>query len=65
MLELSLELSAHMLVLANVDKTIEAARQRLQGVLESGKALECLRSNIEAQGGDPRVCDARAIFCLW
>src|SRR6185369_4030940 len=56
-LELSLELSAHMLVLANVDKTIEAARRRLDGVLESGKALECLRSNIEAQGGEPRVCD--------
>ena len=51
-----------MLVLANVDKTIEAARQRLQGVLESGKALECLQSNIAAQGGDPRVCDAPGDF---
>ena len=27
------------------------------GVLSSGEALECLRQNIEAQGGDPRVCD--------
>ena len=61
-LELSLELSAHMLMLANVDKTIDAARQRLQGVLDSGKALECLRSNIEAQGGDPRVCDVPGDF---
>lgn len=61
-LELSLELSAHMLMLANVDKTIEAARQRLQGVLDSGKALECLQSNVEAQGGDPRVCDAPGDF---
>ena len=61
-LELSLDLCAHMLVLANVDKTIEAARQRLQGVLKSGKALECLRSNIAAQGGDPRVCDAPGDF---
>ena len=61
-LELSLELSAHMLVLANVDKTIEAARHRLQGVLDSGKSLECLQSNIEAQGGDPRVCDAPGDF---
>jgi pyrimidine-nucleoside phosphorylase len=56
-LELSLELSAHMLVLANVDDTIEAARARLGGVLRSGEALECLRRNIEAQGGEPRVCD--------
>ena len=61
-LELSLELCAHMLVLANVDETIEAARQRLQQVLESGQALECLRRNIEAQGGDPRVCDAPSDF---
>ncbi|HEV8188961.1 MAG TPA: thymidine phosphorylase [Pyrinomonadaceae bacterium] len=61
-LDLSLELCAHMLVLANVDETIEAAHARLEGVLHSGKALECLRSNIEAQGGDPRVCDAPGEF---
>ena len=61
-LELSLELCAQMLVLANVDKTIEAAHARLENVLQSGKALECLRSNIEAQGGDPRVCDAPGEF---
>ena len=44
-------------MLANVDASIEAARKRLEKVLKSGEALECLRSNIEAQGGDPRVCD--------
>jgi pyrimidine-nucleoside phosphorylase len=56
-LELSLELCAHMLVLANVDRDIKAAHKRLQKVLDSGEALECLRSNIAAQGGEPRVCD--------
>lgn len=56
-LELSLELSAHMLVLAHVDETLESAHARLRQVLESGKALDCFRQNIEAQGGDPRVCD--------
>ena len=61
-LDLSLELSAHMLWLANVDKTTEAAHERLRGVLGSGKALECLQQNIEAQGGDPRVCDDPASF---
>src|SRR6185295_20177839 len=61
-LDLSLDLCSHMLVLANVDETIEAARTRLESVLHSGKALECLRSNIEAQGGDPRVCDAPGEF---
>ena len=61
-LDLSLELCAHMLVLANVDTKIEAAHARLKNVLDSGKALECLRSNIEAQGGDPRVCDKPGEF---
>ena len=61
-LDLSLELSAHMLLLANVDQSIEAAHERLRAVLESGQALECLRRNIEAQGGDPRVCDDPATF---
>jgi pyrimidine-nucleoside phosphorylase len=61
-LDLSLELSAHMLLLANVDETIEAARARLHGVLRSGEALECLRRNIAAQGGEPRVCDEPGSF---
>ena len=61
-LDLSLELCAHMLLLANVDQTIEAARQRLKNVLGSGKALECLRHNIAAQGGEPRVCDDPGAF---
>jgi pyrimidine-nucleoside phosphorylase/thymidine phosphorylase len=57
-LDISLELCAHMLLLANVDETIEAAQARLQRALRSGEALECLRRNIAAQGGEPRVCDA-------
>ena len=61
-LDLSLELSAHMLVLAGVEETIESAHQRLRKTLESGSALECLRKNISAQGGDPRVCDSPADF---
>ena len=61
-LDLSLELCAHMLILANVDKTVEDARARLRGVLDSGEALESLRRNIEAQGGEPRVCDKPAQF---
>jgi len=56
-LDLSLELSAHMLILSKVDDSLEAARKRLQGVLGSGQALEHFRRNVVAQGGDPRVCD--------
>ena len=61
-LDLSLELSAHMLVLARVDDFLEAARDRLQKILSSGEALECFRQNVEAQGGEPRVCDDPAKF---
>ena len=56
-LDLSIELSAHMLVLSHVDDDIEAARTRLRNMVSSGAALECFRRNVEAQGGDPRVCD--------
>lgn len=56
-MELSLELSAQMLVLAHVDKSLAEARERLQKIVSSGEALECFRRNVEAQGGDPRVCD--------
>src|SRR2546430_9210997 len=51
-----------MMVLAKLDKTIEAAQDRLRCALDSGAALESLRSNIAAQGGEPRVCDAPAAF---
>ncbi|HEY6806588.1 MAG TPA: thymidine phosphorylase [Pyrinomonadaceae bacterium] len=61
-LDLSLELSAHMLVLAEVEATLAGAHARLQKTLDSGAALECLRKNIIAQNGDPRVCDAPADF---
>jgi pyrimidine-nucleoside phosphorylase len=56
-LDLSMELSAHMLVLSKVDDSLDAARQRLQRALDSGDALERFRRNILAQGGDRRVCD--------
>jgi thymidine phosphorylase len=56
-LDLSMELSAHILVLAHVDDSLDEARQRLQRALESGEALERFRQNVLAQGGDPRVCD--------
>jgi thymidine phosphorylase len=56
-LDLSIEISAHMLVLSHIDSKNDAARTRLRNVVSSGDALECFRRNVEAQGGDPRVCD--------
>ena len=55
--ELSLELAARMVALSGIASSLEAARERVQDALQSGDALECFRKNVEAQGGDPRVCD--------
>ena len=56
-LDLSLQLAAHMLVLVNVEDTIERALATLRRQIDSGAALEAFRRNILAQGGDARVCD--------
>ena len=56
-LDLSIELAARMVVLAKLEENIETARARIREVHESGAALETFRRNVEAQGGDPRVCD--------
>jgi pyrimidine-nucleoside phosphorylase/thymidine phosphorylase len=55
--DLSVELAARMVYLSHVAATIEAARSRVLRSLESGDGLECFRRNVEAQGGDARVCD--------
>lgn len=55
--ELSLELSARMLVLAGIETDIDTAKQLCTSKLESGEALELFRMNIECQGGDLSVCD--------
>ena len=59
-LDLSIELAARMVVLAKLEDSVEAARARVTRVHESGAALECFRKNVEAQRGDPRVCDEPA-----
>ncbi|HEV8588556.1 MAG TPA: thymidine phosphorylase [Pyrinomonadaceae bacterium] len=56
-LDLSVELAARMVVLAKLEDTIEAARERIKRVHESGAALETFRQNVQEQAGDPRVCD--------
>ncbi|MEA2172861.1 MAG: pyrimidine-nucleoside phosphorylase, partial [Blastocatellia bacterium] len=56
-LDLSLELSARMVLLAGLETKLDQSRARVRSVLDSGAGLEKFRLNIEAQGGDPRVCD--------
>jgi pyrimidine-nucleoside phosphorylase len=54
--DLSVELAARMVALS-AGGTLEESRSRVLRALESGAALERFRRNVEAQGGDPRVCD--------
>ncbi len=61
-LDLSLELSAHMLVLSHVDDSLKLHTRGYRVFCNSGAALECFRQNVAAQGGDPRVCDDPAAF---
>ena len=55
--ELCLTLASYMLVLGNLSKNVESARIMLQEALDSGKGLDKFREMIQAQGGDPAVCD--------
>ena len=56
-LELSVELTANMLVQCGIDRTIENGKLRIENALRSGEALDRFRQNIELQGGNPKVCD--------
>lgn len=57
LLEISLLLGSHMLVLAGRTKTTEEARALLEEALTSGAGLKKLAQMIAAQGGDPRVTE--------
>ncbi len=56
-LELSLELSARLLVLAGISPDGGSARDLAAAKLKSGEAFERFVQNIELQGGDSSVCD--------
>jgi pyrimidine-nucleoside phosphorylase len=56
-LDLSIELAARMLALTETEKSLETAKEKIRGALESGAALEKFRENIELQGGDAGICD--------
>lgn len=56
-LELSVELTANLLIQCGIEKTTEGAKRKIENVIYSGEALERFKQNIELQGGDPRICD--------
>ena len=57
LLEVSLLLGSHMLVLAGRCATPEEGRALLQEALDSRRGLSKLKEMIAAQDGDPAVCD--------
>lgn len=56
-LDLSVELAARMVAGSGLETDLDTARQKVVAALENGSALERFRHNVEAQGGDARVCD--------
>jgi len=57
LVELTLELTAHMLMLGGTAAGRDAALPRLRACLESGEALDRFRRMVELHGGDTRVVD--------
>ncbi len=56
-MEVTLVLGAHMLVLGGVARDEREAREKLERVVRDGSALRKLREIVAAQGGDPAVID--------
>ncbi|WP_078596995.1 pyrimidine-nucleoside phosphorylase [Evansella clarkii] len=55
--DLCLTLGSHMVVLAEKAENLENAREMLEELISSGKALSQFKVFAEAQGGDPSVID--------
>lgn len=55
--DLIIDLAAQALKMKGEVSSLEAGRERVLKVIESGEALDNLKSFIEASGGDPKVCD--------
>src|SRR5882672_8854583 len=57
LIEVSVELTARMLVLGRIAADLPAAVQQVRRAIASGAGLERFRQIIEVQGGDPKVVD--------
>jgi pyrimidine-nucleoside phosphorylase len=57
LVDVSIELTARMLVLGKVARDRTQAEQQARGAIRSGAGLERFRQIIELQGGDPKVVD--------
>ncbi len=57
LMEVTLALSAEMLLLAGMAPDVDAARATLREAIASGRAVEQFKRIVQRQGGDPRVVD--------
>jgi pyrimidine-nucleoside phosphorylase len=57
LVDVSIELTARMLVLGRVADDLADAEQQARDAIASGAGLDRFRKIVEAQGGDPRVVD--------
>ncbi|MGB7070702.1 MAG: thymidine phosphorylase [Pyrinomonadaceae bacterium] len=55
--DLAVELTSRMILLGGLAATDAEAVTKVNNAIESGRALDTFRRNIELQGGDPSVCD--------
>lgn len=55
--ELCLVLGSYMLLLSEKVKTFEEGYQILEGIIESGEAINTLKKFVKAQGGNPKIID--------
>ncbi len=62
LVDVTLALSAEMLVLAEIAHDLDSAREELVQAIRSGKALDQFRAIIERQGGNPDVIDDPALL---
>src|SRR3954465_14289247 len=57
LIDVSVELTARMLVLGTKAADLAAAKQQVEAAIDSGAGLQRFRQIIEVQGGDPKVVD--------
>ncbi len=62
LMNVTFALGACMLIAAGAEDDFGTAIEKLKETIRSGKALEVFREFIEAQGGDPNVCDDYTLF---
>jgi pyrimidine-nucleoside phosphorylase len=62
LMEVTYALAAEMLVLVGAARGLAEARERLEGSVASGRALQTFARLIEAQGGNPAVIDDPSVL---